>query len=150
MKLTVGRFDREGLQFCSWWRPLRSKCPTINFLFATWIAQLPQRGVPWLHVIQVSDPTMNSPLPLSMTMSLSSLSPLQEPSCFLNWGPLHRQNRTHVFLRLKHAHHASCWIQGPLLSCQYCCSVLKRVLDVKAIVLLMPLDFLCERTAPRP
>ena len=29
-KLIVGRFDRENL-FCSWWRPSKSKLPTINF-----------------------------------------------------------------------------------------------------------------------
>ena len=48
-KLIVGRFDREGLHqlqknsFCSWWRPSRSKLPTIIFLLSTWIAHIPQR-----------------------------------------------------------------------------------------------------------
>ena len=33
----------EWNRICSWWRPSRSKCPTINLFFATWIAQIPQR-----------------------------------------------------------------------------------------------------------
>ena len=42
-KLIVGRFDREGLRHLLKWRPSWLKRPTINFLFAKWIAQIPQR-----------------------------------------------------------------------------------------------------------